>query len=354
MGGWVGVGGWWVGVCKQGADEWHAAKLDLAEHLGHLDGKVAELDSAIHVCKDMVALQKSSAKREKQNVRYKLFKHTKRFQSSGAALPLARMGSELTWYADQAEELPEHFLRVDASMKDIKLDAPFLATLSEEFPLRAVFLAMAAKYEEKEQQVQAKLTNQENSALRGLYVQTASSTVQDEVAKLKDDWQCQDLGGDFAPFVVGNRKWTMRVGPQAMPLPGVGCFIHSPRQHMMAVLLPIRTLMQTGGLVHLDHIAATLEKKELKDGTFPMAIIKPDEILWAPYGYVCITTGPRELNVCRVTPWMSEKLRDAVDEDVFELISVWNLGFARKNKDRAPWKEIFTTLEGFFRKADKS
>ena len=343
-----------MGVCKQGADPWHAAKGVLAELLEALDAKVAELDAAIQVCRDMVAQQKSSAKREKQNVRYKLFKHTRRFQSSGASLPLSRMGSELTWYAEQAEELPEHFLRVDASKKDLTFDAPFLATLSEEFPLRAVFLAMAAKYEEKELLVQTKLTNQENSALRGWCVQTATSSVQDEVVKLKGDWQCQDLGAHFAPFVVGSRKFTMRVGPQAMPLPGVGCFIHSPCQQTMAVLLPIRTLMQTGGLVHLDHIAATLEKKELKDGTFPMALIKPDEILWAPYGYVCITTGPRELNVCRVTPWMSEKLRDAVDEDVFELISVWNLGFARKNKDRAPWKEIFTKLEGFFRKADKS
>ena len=51
---------------------------------------------------------------------------------------------------------------------------------------------------------------------------------------------------------------------------------------------------------------------------------------------------------------MSEQLRDAVEEYVFELIYVWSIGFARKNKDCAPWTDIFTKLEGFFRNADKS
>ena len=143
------------------------------------------------------------------------------------------------------------------------------------------FLFQSSEVCEKVQVVLDKLNHVENKALRGLYCQARQLQQPEGIGAYLESLQDppKNVCTTFSPFVVGVRKWTMRIGPHALPLTGVGCFLAACDHPVLIVLLPIMSLISACHIVHLDEVGAILDKKEVPKiaSTLPLVQVLPGE-----------------------------------------------------------------------------
>ena len=377
----------------------HATKQQMAQQEVNLETASYDIESAGEVCKDVLTNTKGLQKKEKAKGLYQQHKHAKKFQSTGAPNTLSNLGSALVHYfcvPDDAQDaklptLPEDHRVAAVANGNVDPDftKPFLlarqpyakaekeeneeGTQAEEPEeteesaesyqvqhLRKVLrlLFLSSEVCEKVQVVLDKLNHVENKALRGLYCQARQ--LQQPEGMIADLELLQDLAPKnvcttFSPFVVGVRKWTMRIGPAALPMTGVGCFMAVCDHPILFVLLPIMSLISGGHIVHLDEVGAVLDKKEVSKiaSTLPLVQVLPGEYLWVPYGYMAVATGQDKINLCKVAPWCTGSLRAATAEQAWDMSCTASLSFAKKNSEKVPFSTMLDDMKEFLTPADK-
>lgn len=185
--------------------------------------------------------------------------------------------------------------------------------------------------------------------LRGLYTQVDCSQHEAELEAL--DFQplprpC-DLQGAFAPFVCTARQFTCRCGPSGWPLAGVGSFVVAKENSQLhALVLDIATLKEAGMLEYAQ-LERALEHKRFRTWQPTAVRITSSQMVWIPYGMICLPSTTNELASFMVIPWLSAELAEGATEDVWRYISSGIIAFGNKNETKSPWKVVLPAFRNF-------
>ena len=107
----------------------------------------------------------------------------------------------------------------------------------------------------------------------------------------------------------------------------------------------MKTLYTDGGMTSIDNFDAALQHKKVDEKEFEFAIMLQGSIAWQPYGYISLVTAMAPLNSFTVIPWYSIDLYQAADSDIMEMLIATSMKYAKKHKEKEPWKSIISALE---------
>ena len=324
-------------------------KTQISAKLEVLGAKMDDLKESVNVAKDLANQQQKEQKRVKQNLRYKMLKHARRYQVSGAHATIAKLASEMQYYYDHAtEQRPRYFLGLTSARADgsipITMADPWIVGM-QSFPLKDMLEALDAAFKAKDDHIHGKLCRPENKSLRGLYAQLDCDEFDASTLEMQAELKPDVSVCKMKPFALGFRKATCRHGAHAWPLPGMGSWVWAPHQPVMVLIVKIQELVSSG-MLHLDQLPDSMDNKEKKI----VAHLERDQVLWVPWGFVAMPVGFEEINMMRVLPWPSSKLRDELPADVADIIWQACSGFARKNAEKVPWKELLKHIDALLRK----
>ena len=186
------------------------------------------------------------------------------------------------------------------------------------------------------------LTNKQFGQSRGLLKQLDLSKLSNDEITLPSFMPApQNLLAEFSPFVIAFRKHTVRFGPLAWPMNGVGALAIGLEETVCLVLVPMKNLLDNCQLKHLDDFEDRLESKAFaKHSEYSFLQLAPGSACWVPYGWVALPSTAAAVGSILIIPWLAKQLKDATDPDVWALVSGQLQATVRKNENKMPWKRV--------------
>ena len=153
----------------------------------------------------------------------------------------------------------------------------------------------------------------------------------------------------MSPFVIRNRKCTLRCGPSAVPFFGASMFLVARSQSVVVTMIEVNTFLATGDCSNVDKVTDALEHKELKKHEWPMAILKPNETLYVPTGFLPLITPGEDLAPVVTVPWFTKAFcSDPASCDNWDFINSGIRKYMSANSEKEPWTTIFPAYKKIF------
>lgn len=330
-----------------------AAELEKAKGL-HFEEKTKEVETLISavqtagmdviafddICKGLVKTKNATVRREKAKNRYHLTKYQRHFRSQGHCnASRAKLGSELMSLENDADEAaaapadqnpedawdpPEHFVPYSRAAKMERFDAPAV-WVKELSPIKGYVALMDRAIASAESSLVATLVRQENQGMRGLMSPFDAGVSEEEKAaieKFKENNvpEPYELGSKFPAWACAVRKYCLRTGNTAWPMPGFGAFIHTREFPIAVAIVNVTTLIREGGLQVFSQLDAALDSKAIYQKTWPVMHVPLGGTAWVPYGTVPMVIGTTDITTYSIIPWLNKQLWQITDKETADFI----------------------------------
>ncbi len=81
-------------------------------------------------------------------------------------------------------------------------------------------------------------------------------------------------------------------------------------------------------------------------------ILEKNEAAWVPLGAFAIVNGAHDLSCYTSVPWVADPLKEAVEKEPWDVMSVYTLAFLRKFGDTAPCSSCGAELKQYSKARD--
>ena len=242
--------------------DWETGKEQGKAVFAEIGESVERVQNTKEIVREFKAPRAKETEKLKNKDRHQSSKHMKFFLGNGVRKHLALMGSRMLHMADVENRKSDIVLEyVDV----LDTSAPALFTAAQS-PIKTVVEKLQVELDKKIANQTRILNSGQGKAARGLYERLGMKECTEAVAAMEglEDMGPPNFDKELAPWVVTNRKFTMRVGASAYPFWGYATWVVALTEPLCVALFDVSVLQVSGSFHALERLPAVLEDKSVK------------------------------------------------------------------------------------------
>ena len=152
---------------------------------------------------------------------------------------------------------------------------------------------------------------------------------------------------------MGSKELGWCWGPDALPYPGMPCFLLQWSGEIEVIAWPMRAVSERGGAItnvteFLDGMSPSDTTHFMKEAPAVYFPLKKGETAWIPGGYFLTTVCTKGMAMTLVQPWFASFAFKGLAKDVWKGIIDWNLSHLEEEmKEESQASAVLSAMAWF-------